>query len=101
MAEARGIVSPVDTPTMTAYIVIRLAGLQIPFPMPDGLEDVCAQGTAPGTCPVSAGQSFDYTLSFQDEVLSLSGVTVQAEVGITAADGTVIGCLEFDAHLVA
>ncbi|KXJ82929.1 NPC intracellular cholesterol transporter 2-like [Aedes albopictus] len=99
-AVARGITSPVATNGMTSYIVIRLAGLQIPFPMPDGLEDACAVGTAPGTCPVSAGQTFDYTLDHEGQALALTGVTVQVEVGLRADDNSVIGCLLFDAQIV-
>ncbi|XP_062537614.1 NPC intracellular cholesterol transporter 2-like [Armigeres subalbatus] len=101
IAFAQGITSPVATNGLESYIVIRLAGLQIPFPMPDGLEDACAVGTAPGTCPVSAGQVFDYTLNHHGEPLGLTGVTVTAEVGLLADDGTVVGCLQFDVQIVA
>ncbi|XP_065074224.1 NPC intracellular cholesterol transporter 2-like [Ochlerotatus camptorhynchus] len=99
-ALAVGITSPVASNGMEAYIVIRLAGLQIPFPMPDGLEDACAMGTAPGTCPISVGQVFDYNLNHGGMALTLTGVTVQVEVGLRADDNSLIGCLEFDATIV-
>ncbi|XP_001647809.2 epididymal secretory protein E1 [Aedes aegypti] len=100
LAHAVGITSPVATNGLEAYIIIRLAGLQIPFPMPDGLEDACANGTPAGTCPVSAGQTFDYNLDFEGQVLQLSGVTVQVEVGLRADDGSDVTCVAFDAAIV-
>lgn len=99
VAHALGITSPVATGGLEAFIVIRLAGLQIPFPMPDGLEDACAMGTAPGTCPVSAGQVFDYHLDFEGQVLALTGVTVLVEVGLRADDGSLVTCVQFDAAI--
>ncbi|XP_065074225.1 uncharacterized protein LOC135698262 [Ochlerotatus camptorhynchus] len=100
VAHALGITSPLATNGLEAYIIIRLAGLQIPFPMPDGLEDACAMGTAAGTCPVSVGQVFDYHLDFAGQLLSLTGVTVQVEVGLRADGGGLVTCVEFDATIV-
>lgn len=99
-AIARGITSPIATNTLSTYIIVRLAGLQVPFPMPDGLENACAVGTAPGTCPVSAGQTFDYELNHGGQALSLTGVTVQVEVGLRGDGNAMVGCLEFDARIV-
>ncbi|XP_058839161.1 NPC intracellular cholesterol transporter 2-like [Topomyia yanbarensis] len=100
-AVAVGIISPIDTERLEAYITVRLAGLQIPFPMPDDLKDACSSGVSSGTCPITAGQSFDYTLNHAGQALGLSGITVQVEVGLRADDGTVVACLEFDAKIVA
>ncbi|XP_062537616.1 uncharacterized protein LOC134205926 [Armigeres subalbatus] len=97
LAHGIGITSPVNTNGLEAYITIRLAGLQIPFPMPDGLEDACSIGTPAGTCPVSAGQVFNYDLDMEGQYLPLSGVTVLIEVGLLADDGSHVTCLQFDA----
>ncbi|XP_055617825.1 NPC intracellular cholesterol transporter 2-like [Toxorhynchites rutilus septentrionalis] len=99
-ALARGIVSPISTPTLTAYINIMLGGINIPFPMPDGLDDACRNGVASGTCPVSAGQTFDYTLRHGGMPLSITGVVVQVEVGLRAQNGQLVGCLQFDARIL-
>ncbi|XP_062558571.1 uncharacterized protein LOC134223442 [Armigeres subalbatus] len=97
LAQGVGITSPVATNGLEAYITIRLGILQIPFPMPEGLEDACSMGTPPGTCPVSAGQVFDYDLDMEGQSLPLSGVTVLIEVGLRADDGSHVTCLQFDA----
>ncbi|XP_058444776.1 NPC intracellular cholesterol transporter 2-like [Malaya genurostris] len=99
IAHGWDIVSPVDTESLTAYISIRLAGLEVPFPIPEELVDACQAGTAPGTCPVSAGQSFDYTLDHPGMELPVEGVTVQVEVGLTAADNSAVTCVAFDAYI--
>ncbi|XP_053685505.1 NPC intracellular cholesterol transporter 2 homolog a-like [Sabethes cyaneus] len=100
LAHGWDIVSHVDTPTLTAYISVRLLGLEIPFPMPEELIDACQAGTPPGTCPLSVGQSFDYTLDHPGMELPVVGATVQVEVGLTAADGTDVTCVAFDAQIL-
>ncbi|XP_058451723.1 NPC intracellular cholesterol transporter 2-like [Malaya genurostris] len=100
VAHGWDIVSPVDTPSLTAYISVRLAGLEVPFPIPDELVDACENGTPAGTCPVSAGQTFDYTLDHPGMELPVVGVTVQVEVGLTAEDGADVTCVAFDAHIL-
>ncbi|XP_055523243.1 NPC intracellular cholesterol transporter 2-like [Wyeomyia smithii] len=99
VAHGLDIVSPVDTATLTAYISVRLLGLEVPFPIPDELVDACVAGTPPGTCPVSAGDVFDYTLDYPGMELPIVGVTVQIEVGLTAADGSDVTCVAFDAEI--
>ncbi|XP_055524740.1 NPC intracellular cholesterol transporter 2-like [Wyeomyia smithii] len=99
VAHAKGIVSPVATETLTAHISIRLLGLEIPFPIPESLVDACAAGTEPGTCPVSAGQEFDYTLNYEGDPPPVSGVTVQIEVGLAADDGSDVTCVAVDVYI--
>ncbi|XP_055522451.1 NPC intracellular cholesterol transporter 2 homolog a-like [Wyeomyia smithii] len=101
VAHGWDIVSPVDTATLTAYISVRLLGLEVPFPIPEELVDACEAGTPPGTCPVSAGDVFDYTLDHPGMELPVAGVTVQVEVGLTAADGSAVTCVAFDAQILA
>ncbi|XP_053698617.1 NPC intracellular cholesterol transporter 2-like [Sabethes cyaneus] len=98
-AYAKGIVSPIDTQTLTPSLAIRLLGLEIPFPIPESLQDACTAGTDPGTCPVSAGQVFDYILYYEDEPFPISGVTVEVEVGLKGDDGSYITCVAFDVYI--
>ncbi|XP_055601437.1 uncharacterized protein LOC129750500 [Uranotaenia lowii] len=98
-AIGEGIVSPVTTSTMTTYMTIFFAGLSIDFPPPDGWDDACAKGTAPGTCPVQQGDRFDYHLEHPGVTLPLAGVNAIIEVGIRADDGSHVTCLQFDAFI--
>uniref|UniRef100_A0A182QN58 MD-2-related lipid-recognition domain-containing protein n=1 Tax=Anopheles farauti TaxID=69004 RepID=A0A182QN58_9DIPT len=100
VAHATGIRTPVATPTVTAHIVARLLGLDVGFVIPEDLADACAVGISGASCPLSAGQEFDYTLNYAMQ-LPLTGITAQVEVGLTAADGTKITCIEIDAQIVA
>ncbi|XP_058812955.1 NPC intracellular cholesterol transporter 2-like [Topomyia yanbarensis] len=100
VAHGLDIVSPVDTATLTAHISVRLLGLEIPFPIPPELVDACAAGVEPGTCPVSVGQVFDYTLDHPGMELPVVGVTVQVEVGLTADNGAHVTCVAFDAQIL-
>uniref|UniRef100_A0A182JES7 MD-2-related lipid-recognition domain-containing protein n=2 Tax=Anopheles atroparvus TaxID=41427 RepID=A0A182JES7_ANOAO len=94
-----GIVSPVATPTLTAHLTARLLGLDVGFEIPEDLRDACAVGISGASCPIAAGQTFDYELNYAME-LPLTGITVQVEVGLTAADGTPVTCIEIDATIV-
>uniref|UniRef100_A0A182TA14 MD-2-related lipid-recognition domain-containing protein n=1 Tax=Anopheles maculatus TaxID=74869 RepID=A0A182TA14_9DIPT len=100
VAHATGIVTPVATPTVEAHIVARLLGLDVGFVIPDELADACTVGITGASCPLSAGTEFDYTLNYA-MTLPLTGITAQVEVGLTAADGTTITCIEIDAQIVA
>ncbi|XP_055523242.1 NPC intracellular cholesterol transporter 2-like [Wyeomyia smithii] len=97
VAHGWDIVSSVDTATLTAYISVRLLGLEVPFP--EELVNACEAGVPAGTCPVSAGDTFDYTLDHPGMELPVVGVTVQVEVGLTAADGSAVTCVAFDARI--
>uniref|UniRef100_A0A1Y9H2B1 MD-2-related lipid-recognition domain-containing protein n=1 Tax=Anopheles dirus TaxID=7168 RepID=A0A1Y9H2B1_9DIPT len=99
VAHGIGITSPVATPTLTAHLTARLLGLDVGFEIPDDLRDACAVGIVGASCPISAGQVFDYTLNYSME-LPLTGITVQVEVGLTAADGTPVTCIEIDATII-
>ncbi|XP_058812954.1 NPC intracellular cholesterol transporter 2-like [Topomyia yanbarensis] len=99
VAHAKGIVSNQNTQTLTAHLAIRVLGLEIPFPIPDGLEDACAAGTAPGTCPVTVGQVFDYVLDYHGEPFPISGITVQVEVGLMGDNGQDLTCIAFDVYI--
>lgn len=101
VAFAEGITSPVATASLNSFITVRLAGLQIPFPLPPELADACVAGTPPGTCPVAAGDSFDYTLDFAGQSLGMTGVTVQIEVGLTGDGGSQVTCVLFDAFIAS
>uniref|UniRef100_A0A182YG97 ML domain-containing protein n=1 Tax=Anopheles stephensi TaxID=30069 RepID=A0A182YG97_ANOST len=100
VARANGIVTPVATPTVQANIVARVLGLDIGFQIPDDLADACAVGITGASCPLAAGTTFDYTLNYA-MTLPLTGITAQVEVGLTAADGTRITCIEIDATIVS
>ncbi|XP_058128737.1 uncharacterized protein LOC131288152 [Anopheles ziemanni] len=100
IARGFGIVSPVATPTLTAYLNAFLLGLDVGFEIPADLEDACAVGIVGASCPIAAGQSFDYELNYSME-LPLTGITVQVQVGLTAADGTPVTCVEIDATILA
>ncbi|XP_053661449.1 uncharacterized protein LOC128710420 [Anopheles marshallii] len=100
VAHATGIRSPVATPTVTAHIVARLLGLDVGFRIPEDLADACAVGITGASCPLSVGEEFEYTLNYA-MTLPLTGITAQVEVGLTAADGTLITCIEIDAQIVA
>ncbi|XP_053698619.1 NPC intracellular cholesterol transporter 2-like [Sabethes cyaneus] len=99
VAHAKGIVSQIATATLTPHISIRLLGLEIPFPIPESLVDACAVGTAPGTCPVSVGQEFDYILDYEGDPVPVSGVTVQIEVGLAADNGEDVTCVAFEVYI--
>uniref|UniRef100_A0A182PQU6 MD-2-related lipid-recognition domain-containing protein n=1 Tax=Anopheles epiroticus TaxID=199890 RepID=A0A182PQU6_9DIPT len=99
VARGIGIVSPVATPTLTADLTARLLGLDVGFEIPEELRDACAVGISGASCPIAAGQTFDYELNYAME-LPLVGITVQVEVGLTAADGTAVTCIEIDATIV-
>ncbi|XP_058451848.1 NPC intracellular cholesterol transporter 2-like [Malaya genurostris] len=99
VAFANGIVSEQNTDTLTAHISIRAAGLEIPFPIPDDLKDACETGTAPGTCPVSIGQEFDYTLDYEGDPVPISNVTVQIEVGLAGDSGEDVTCIAFEVFI--
>ncbi|XP_058812962.1 NPC intracellular cholesterol transporter 2-like [Topomyia yanbarensis] len=97
--EAKGgnIISPVSTSTVEAYITVSLAGLDLDFPIPEELVDACANGI--NSCPLVAGQPFDYVFYDDDMNLPLGGITVQIRVGLR--DGaTEIACVEFDGALI-
>ncbi|XP_052870276.1 NPC intracellular cholesterol transporter 2-like [Anopheles cruzii] len=100
VAHGNGITTPVATASVTAHIVARVLGLDVGFEIPDGLRDACAVGISGATCPLAAGTTFDYTLNYSME-LPLVGITAQVEVGLTAADGTAITCIEIDATIIA
>uniref|UniRef100_A0A182U7G8 MD-2-related lipid-recognition domain-containing protein n=1 Tax=Anopheles melas TaxID=34690 RepID=A0A182U7G8_9DIPT len=100
IARATGIRSPVATPTVEAHIVARVLGLDVGFRIPEELRDACAVGISGASCPLAAGQQFDYTLNYA-MTLPLTGITAQVEVGLTAADGTRITCIEIDAQIVS
>ncbi|XP_055526857.1 uncharacterized protein LOC129719501 [Wyeomyia smithii] len=96
-AAGLGITSPVSTSTVEAYIEVTLAGLDLEFPIPEDLKDACANGIT--SCPLVAGQSFDYHYLNDDMNLPLGGITVQIRVGLR--DGaTEIACIEFDGAIV-
>uniref|UniRef100_A0A1Y9H2B4 MD-2-related lipid-recognition domain-containing protein n=1 Tax=Anopheles dirus TaxID=7168 RepID=A0A1Y9H2B4_9DIPT len=100
VAHATGIRTPVATPTVEAHIVARLLGLDVGFRIPEDLANACAVGISGASCPLTAGQEFDYTLNYTMD-LPLTGITAQVEVGLTAADGSTITCIEIDAQIVA
>uniref|UniRef100_A0A182JR69 MD-2-related lipid-recognition domain-containing protein n=1 Tax=Anopheles christyi TaxID=43041 RepID=A0A182JR69_9DIPT len=99
IARGIGIVSPVATPTLEAHLTARLLGLDVGFDIPEDLRDACAVGISGASCPIAAGQTFDYELNYAME-LPLVGITVQVEVGLTAADGSTVTCVEIDAAIV-
>ncbi|XP_049278148.1 NPC intracellular cholesterol transporter 2 homolog a-like [Anopheles funestus] len=99
VARGIGIVSPVATPTLEAHLTARLLGLDVGFEIPEDLRDACAVGISGASCPIAAGESFDYELNYSME-LPLVGITVQVQVGLTAADGTDVTCIEIDAAIV-
>ncbi|XP_058812956.1 NPC intracellular cholesterol transporter 2-like [Topomyia yanbarensis] len=101
LAHGWNIVSPVDTVSLTAYISVHLLGLEIPFPIPEELVNACENGVASGTCPVSVGQSFNYTLDHPGMEMPVVGVTVQIQVGLTAANGAAVTCVAFDGRILA
>ncbi|XP_053672834.1 uncharacterized protein LOC128723112 [Anopheles nili] len=100
VAHATGIQSRVATATVEAHIVARFLGLDVGFRIPEELRDACAVGISGASCPLSAGQTFDYTLNYAME-LPLTGIIAQVEVGLTAADGSPITCIEIDAQIVS
>ncbi|XP_058128738.1 mite group 2 allergen-like Ixo r 2 [Anopheles ziemanni] len=92
------ITTPVATPTVTAYLRATLFGLDLGFNIPEDLQDACAVGITGASCPLTAGQTFDYTLEYA-MVLPIVGITAQVEVGLRAADGTYITCIDIDARI--
>uniref|UniRef100_A0AAG5CYH5 MD-2-related lipid-recognition domain-containing protein n=1 Tax=Anopheles atroparvus TaxID=41427 RepID=A0AAG5CYH5_ANOAO len=98
VATAMGITTTVATPTVDAYITARLLGLDLGFQIPEDLQNACAVGITGASCPLAAGQTFDYTLNYS-LVLPITGIVAQVEVGLTAADGSTITCVEIDASI--
>ncbi|XP_058812958.1 uncharacterized protein LOC131677253 [Topomyia yanbarensis] len=95
-ALASGIVSPADSATATAYVVVRLGGLDVGFEMPPELEDACAIGIQ-GGCPLTSGTAFNYALNDDSLDVPARGVAVEIEVGLTGDGGSALGCLRFNA----
>ncbi|XP_053698616.1 NPC intracellular cholesterol transporter 2-like [Sabethes cyaneus] len=95
-ALATGIVSPADSASATAHIVVRLGGLDVGFEIPAELEDACAVGIQ-GGCPLSAGAAFNYALNDDSLDVPARGVEVEIEVGLTGDGGVALGCLRFNA----
>ncbi|XP_058812959.1 uncharacterized protein LOC131677254 [Topomyia yanbarensis] len=95
-AMAYGIVSPVDSATATAYVIVRLGGLDVGFEIPPELVDACAVGIQEG-CPLSSGVAFSYQLIDDSLDVPARGVAVEIEVGLTGDGGVALGCVRFDA----
>ncbi|XP_055524984.1 uncharacterized protein LOC129718333 [Wyeomyia smithii] len=95
-ALATGIVSPADSATATAHIVVRLGGLDVGFEIPSELENACAVGIT-GGCPLTAGTAFNYALVDDSLDVPARGVEVEIEVGLTGDGGVALGCLRFNA----
>ncbi|XP_055611699.1 NPC intracellular cholesterol transporter 2-like [Uranotaenia lowii] len=103
--------APRSSPTAFAHIIARLAGIQVPFPMPDALRDACVVVDGSGLetgCPVVAGERMVYNLNaFMDpNDFSIFGVTIEAEVRIDVTDtvatnvGDSIACARFNLRVV-
>lgn len=91
--EARGIVSPVSTNNVEAFINVFLAGLDLGFPIPSEIADACVAGIQ--SCPLVEGQPFDYTFNSPITEVPIVGVPVEIRVGLR--DGaTPIECAVFD-----
>ncbi|XP_058464075.1 uncharacterized protein LOC131438221 [Malaya genurostris] len=94
-AVASGIVSPIDSATAEAHIVVRVGGLNMGYEMPPEYEDACTNGIE-GGCPLTAGTAFTYI--FDSEVLDVParGTTAEIEVGLTGDGDVALGCLKFN-----
>ncbi|KAL9693291.1 hypothetical protein quinque_012576 [Culex quinquefasciatus] len=93
-AEARGIVSQVSTNSVEAYINVFLQEIDLEYPITPEFVDACARGIR--SCPLVAGQRFDYVFEKTSLDIQLNGIAVLIRVGLRY-QAMPVACVEFDA----
>nr|XP_029715529.1 uncharacterized protein LOC115259156 [Aedes albopictus] len=97
-ALASGIVSPVDSDTATAYVVVRVDELEVVYQIPRDQVDACTGGII-GGCPIVAGTPFNYAVAYDELVIPANDFQVEIEFGLIGEGGVKLGCVRFDAYV--
>lgn len=89
-------VAEFDSLTVTPKVQAIFAGLVIDMPLPEGMEDGCADIV--GGCPLTAGNQHTYSVDLTPDVdFPISGITVTVEVSLIGDNDEVIVCVALEA----